>query len=157
MLLSTYMYALYKDKNRQTPFEFFKKIKSKALGSAAATNNATTTPGPTTSSESAESQKQAQPLSWNNPEDRPFIVAMVIVFIFEFILLYFAIFMAIRASRTKTQLFLHLFCAIFFTLPYIVLNTIFETNAYRSLTDVSVYSTGGTSGFSRRTGASRFV
>ncbi len=156
MLLSAYMYALYKDKNRQTPFEFFKKIKSKALGSAAATNNATTTtPGSTTTA--ADSQKQAQPLSWDNAEDRPYIVAMVIVFIFEFILLYFAIFMAIRASRTKTQLFLHLFCAIFFTLPYIVLNTIFETNAYRSLTDVSVYTSGGTSSFSRRMGASRFV
>jgi hypothetical protein len=155
MLLSTYMYALYKDKNRQTPFEFFKKIKAKALSATNSGNNSTTTSPPTTTPAQKEEEAQAQPLSWDNAEDRPFIVAMVIVFIFEFVLLYFAILMAIRVSKTKTQLFLHLFAAIFFTLPYIVLNTIFETGAYRSLTVVSSYSSYSSP--SERMGSSRFV
>lgn len=131
MLVSTYMYSLYKDKNRPTPFEFFKS-KVASLNSSGSTGG--TTP-PVINDQS--SSPEPEPLSWENPEDRPYIVAMFIVFIFEFVLLYYAILMAIGVSKNKIQLFFNLLGAIFFTLPYIVINTIFETSAYTKLTEGS--------------------
>lgn len=52
------------------------------------------------------------------------ITAAIIILIIEIILLFYAITIAMKFSRTKTELFLNLFLAITFTLPYVFFNVL---------------------------------
>lgn len=79
-------------------------------------------------------KNQKKGLDWNRPKDRPWIILFLLsVFIVEVIILYSAIMMALRVSKTNLQLILHLIFAIFLSGPYVFLSTVLNTPAYESL------------------------
>lgn len=57
----------------------------------------------------------------------------IILLVFELVLLYFALSMAVQVSKSKKQLFVHIMMATLFTLPYVFYNVVFETPAYQTL------------------------
>ena len=108
-LFTAYNYCLYKDKNRNldTIVDNYEKDSE---------------------------QKQKKGLSWDKTQDRPWIILFLLsVFIVEVIILYSAIIMALRVSKTNLQLILHLIFAVFLSGPYVFLNTVLNTPAYDSL------------------------
>lgn len=57
----------------------------------------------------------------------------IAILVFELVLLYFALSMAVQVSKTKKQLFVHVLMAALFTLPYVFYNVVFDTPAYQTL------------------------
>lgn len=109
-LFTAYNYCLYKDKNRD-------------LDAIVVDNY-----------EKESEKKQKGGLSWDKTQDRPWIILFLLsVFIIEVIILYSAIMMALKVSKTNLQLILHLIFAIFLSGPYVFLNTVLNTPAYDSL------------------------
>ena len=73
-------------------------------------------------------------LSWSNKEDWPYLILLLApIVIMDIILLYFGILMALRVASNNKELILHLFFAIFFDLPYVFFNTVFNTPAFKTL------------------------
>jgi hypothetical protein len=57
--------------------------------------------------------------------------------IIDLILLTFALMMAYKVSKNGKEAFLHGFFAIFTSLPYVFLNTVFDTPAFKTLRNKS--------------------
>jgi|694.fasta_scaffold125433_5 hypothetical protein len=73
-------------------------------------------------------------LDWNKESDRLSLIAMwAPIIIIDLILLYFAILMASRVAKNNKELILHGFSAIFMSLPYVFLSTVFDTPAFQTL------------------------
>lgn len=95
MLISAYAYSLYHDKMRQTSPEFF-------FANQASTNNNDNT-----------TQKQQQ------EEAAGYFWYFVAAFVIEVFLLFYSIPLAMKLARTRGELTLHLFFAIFATPAYL--------------------------------------
>jgi ABC-type sugar transport system permease subunit len=95
MLLSAYTYSLYQDKMRQTPPELM-TLESQMGTNEPATKN-----------------------SWLKQIFLDFYYVFVFVFLTELFLLFFTLPLAMRLARTRRELFVHLFFAIFFAPAYL--------------------------------------
>jgi len=110
---SLYKYALYKNKNRKIPFELFRE-------NMPPTN---TSPG-------------SQDDSSNDDQfDIVDLIAFLIIFSVEFIMLFFAINMALQFTKNKSssEVVLHLLLAIFLPWLYVFINATLVTPVYQSL------------------------
>ena len=58
--------------------------------------------------------------------DTFFVVIALIFVVFEFILLVFAIIIALRCTKSGVERIVHFVMALIFTLPYILLNSLFN-------------------------------
>lgn len=61
----------------------------------------------------------------NSNTDRIVLVVAIIFFALELLLVYYAINMAIRCSRSSSERMIHLSLAILFTLPYVLISSFF--------------------------------
>lgn len=129
MLSTAYIYSLFSDKNRKTPFEFFKSAVKTKKSSEKQSSDAKfddtkneTTPNTTSSSDKEDLTTEE-------------IVLLSIMILFELIILFIAISMAFAVGRNKAQLFLHLLAAVLFPLPYIIVNTVLGTDVYFNYTE----------------------
>lgn len=137
MLITAYLYALYQDKNRKTPFEFFKSSNSKARDidqSIVDTVNYNPNPTPSGTIKNTNNPDAKQGYSWDKIEDRPYIVAMIVWALFETVMLWFAVNLAWNNSTSKLSLFLNLGSAVMFPAGYVGFHAVVGTSAYYDLT-----------------------
>lgn len=115
-----YKYALYKNKNRRIQFELFKQNDINSMSTSPPTN---TSPD---SSDSSDSSDYIDPIDF---------IAFLIVFSVEFIMLFYAISMALRFTKNKStsETVIHLLLAMFLPWVYVLINATLQTPIYLSL------------------------
>lgn len=107
-------YALYHNKNRLVKPELFIKMRD--------------------SNQNPNSIPNSNPDS--NPSSNVIFVNAVILLIIELVFLFYAIQMVLLSYTNTKELVLHLFLAIFFTIPYVLLNAVLSTDMYKKVISV---------------------
>jgi len=60
------------------------------------------------------------------------VTIAIILLILEIFFLYFGINMAVKVSRSTSELIIHMLLAILLTIPYVFANAVFNTEAYKA-------------------------
>ena len=79
-----------------------------------------------TSKENFEWSKKAMKKGAKNAFELFILIIAIIFFIFELVLLFFAVYIAIYCSKSKEERIINFVLAITFTTPYVLLQTLFN-------------------------------